>query len=116
MVDTEGSPSRIWSTREAEPRLPGPAWGRPIAHPIARGSASIAAQFTAVDLDTLLPPPGAQLFQIGSELDSDLATFGARASKIIVELLTKCGSWPKAEIVEASTGIPMCPHRWWRGC
>lgn len=55
-------------------------------------------QCAAVDLDTLLPPPGAQLIQIGSELDGDLATFGARASKLIVELLTKCGSWPKASI------------------
>ena len=57
--------------------------------------------FTAVDLDTLLPPPGAQLRQIGTELDCDLATFGALASKIIVELLMKCGSWPKASIVKA---------------
>jgi hypothetical protein len=45
---------------------------------------------------------GAQLIQIGSELDCDLATFGARASRIIVELLTKCGSWPKAAIAQAS--------------
>ena len=55
-------------------------------------------QCAAVDLDTLLPPPGAQLIQIGSELDCDLATFGANASKLIVDLLTKCGSWPKAGI------------------
>lgn len=98
IVHGEGGDSRIWATREAEPRLPGPAWGRPIGHPVARGSASITVQCAAVDLDTLLPPPGAQLIQIGSELDCDLATFGARASKLIVELLTKCGSWPKAGI------------------
>jgi hypothetical protein len=58
----------------------------------------ITVQCAAVDLDTLLPAPGAQLIQIGSELDCDLATFGARASKLIVELLTNCGSWPKASI------------------
>jgi DEAD/DEAH box helicase domain-containing protein len=98
IVHGEGGNSRIWATREAEPRLPGPAWGRPIGHPVARGSASITVQCAAVDLDTLLPPPGAQLIEIGSELDGDLATFGARASKLIVELLTKCGSWPKASI------------------
>ena len=101
MVHGEGGDSRIWATREAEPRLPGPTWGRPIGHPVARGSGSIAASFAAVDLDMLLPPPGAQLIQIGPELDCDLATFGARASKIIVELLRKCGAWPKTGIVQA---------------
>ncbi|MBS7701437.1 MULTISPECIES: DEAD/DEAH box helicase [unclassified Chelatococcus] len=101
IVDTEGDSSRIWATREAEPRVPGPAWGRPIGHPVVRGSASIAMSFAAVDLDALLPPPGAQLRQIGTELDCDLATFGTRASKIIVELLMKCGSWPKAGIAQA---------------
>ena len=100
-IHTEGGSSPIWATREAEPRFPGPAWGRPINHPVARGNASIVTSFTAVDLDTLLPPPGAQLRQIGTELDCDLATFGARASKIIVELLAKCGSWPKTGIVQA---------------
>jgi len=32
MVCTERGSSRIWATREAEPRLPGPAWGRPVGH------------------------------------------------------------------------------------
>lgn len=85
MVYGEGGDSRIWATREAEPRLPGPTWGRPVGHPVARGSGSIAASFAAVELDMLLPPLGAQLIQIGPELDCDLATFGARASKIIVD-------------------------------
>lgn len=58
-------------------------------------------QFAAVDLDALLPPPGAQLIQIGPELDCDLATFSARASKLVVELLRKCGGWSKAGIVQA---------------
>jgi ATP-dependent helicase YprA (DUF1998 family) len=98
IVQGKGGDSRIWATREAEPQLPGPAWGRPIGHPVARGNSSILVPCAAVDLDTLLPAPGAQLIQIGSELDCDLATFGACASKLIVELLTKCGSWPKASI------------------
>lgn len=102
MVTVEDGSSRVWATREADPGLPGPAWGRPIGHPVARGRTSIAVQFVAFDLDTLLPPPGAQLIQIGSELDCDLATFGARASRIISELLAKCGGWPKAAIVQAS--------------
>jgi hypothetical protein len=101
MVCREGGPSRIWATREAEPRLPGPAWGCPVGHSVAEGSASIAVQFAAVDLDALLPPPGAQLIQIGPELDCDLATFSGRASKLIAELLRKCGSWSKAGIVQA---------------
>ena len=101
MVHAEGASSCIWATREAEPRFPGAAWGRPIGHPVARGSASIGVLSTAVDLDTLLPPPGAQLLQIGAELDCDLATFGARASKIIADLLSKCGGWHSAGIAQA---------------
>jgi hypothetical protein len=101
MVHTEEGSGRIWATREAEPRVPGPAWGRPVGHPVAWGSASIAVPFRALDLDTLLPPPGAQLIQIGAELDCDLAAFGARAATIMVGLLTKCGSRPKAGIVRA---------------
>lgn len=95
-----------WVSREVEPRFPGPAWGRPISHPVVRGRARIAQQFTRVDLDRLLPPPDAQLIQIDSELDCDLATFGTRASKIIVQLLTKCGRWPGAGIVKASYQDP----------
>jgi hypothetical protein len=101
MIETEGGSSRIWATYDAEPRFPGPAWGQPINRPIAQGNTSIAVPFTAVGLDMLIPPPGAQLDQIGSELDCDLATFGARASKILVELLTKSGIRPKTGIVQA---------------
>jgi len=101
-VGADSASCHVWATRDTEPRFPGPAWGRPNSRPVARGNASIAAQFTAVDLDTLLPPPEAQLIQIGSELDCDLASFGAHASRIMVQLLTKCGSWPKASIAQAS--------------
>ena len=101
IVHGGGGDSLIWATREAEPRLPGPAWGRPISHPVVRGSASITLQCAAIDLGTLLPPPGAQIIQIGADLDCDLATFGACASKLIADLLTKCGSWPKAGIAGA---------------
>jgi hypothetical protein len=58
-------------------------------------------QFAAVDIDTLLPPPAAQFIQIDAELDCDLAAFGFRASKLIVELLRKCGSWSTASISKA---------------
>jgi hypothetical protein len=102
MVHTCDDTGHIWTTREAEPRFPGQAWGRPIAYPIARGSASIEVQAAVVDLDALLPPPEAQLIQIASELDCDLATFGARAAKIFIELLTKCGCWPGGGITQAS--------------
>jgi hypothetical protein len=102
IVSTETDSCHVWASREAEPRLPGPAWGRPNTHPVARGTELFKPQFTAIDLNMLLPPPGAQLIQIGSELDCDLASFGVRASEIIVQLLTKCGSWPRASIVKAS--------------
>jgi len=101
VVHTEGGSSSVWATREAEPRSPGPAWGHPINHPIAQANTSVSMPFTAVDLDTLLPPPGAQLRQIGTDLDCDLASFGTRASKVVVELLMRCGSWPKAGIAQA---------------
>jgi hypothetical protein len=48
--------------------------------------------------DDLLPPPGAQLFEVGTELDCDLATFGERAAKLIVDLLEKCGAWQNVRI------------------
>jgi hypothetical protein len=48
--------------------------------------------------DDLLPPPGAQLIEVGTELDCDLATFGERAAKLIVDLLEKCGAWQNVRI------------------
>ena len=76
-------------------------WGHLLTPIHTQGNVSIAVPFAAVDLDALLPPPGTQLVQIGSELDCDLATFGARAAKILVELLTKSGGRPKTGIVQA---------------
>jgi hypothetical protein len=101
-VSGDGGSSCVWASREAHPSLPGPAWGQPVEHPVARGRTSIVGQFAPIDLATFLPPPGAQLIEIGAELDGDLATFGARAARLIVGLLVKCGGWPKAPIVEAS--------------
>jgi hypothetical protein len=106
IVEAEQESSSIWVTREVGPRYPGAPWARPIDNPIARGRATIVAQVTAIGIDTLLPPPGAQFMQIGSELDCDLSTFGARASKIIIQLLTKCGCWPRGGIVQASYQDP----------
>jgi hypothetical protein len=106
MVSAEEDPFRVWASRESQPRFPGPAWGQPISQPVVRGKVSIQHKFTPVDLDELLPPPGAQLIQIGSELDCDLGTFGERTSKIIIQLLTKCGSWPRAGIAHASYQDP----------
>jgi hypothetical protein len=102
MVAADSDSCHVWASRELEPRSPGPAWGLPISHPVVRGSASIVPKLTVVDLSTLLPPPEAQLVQIGSELDCDLATFGARASAVIVQLLTRCGSWSRVGILQAS--------------
>ena len=101
MIETEGGSSCIWATCDLDPRLPEAAWGRPINRPIAQGNVSIAVSFAAQDLDTLLLPPGAQLLLIGSELDCDLVTFGARACTILVELLTKSSGRPMASIVQA---------------
>ncbi|QOZ23118.1 DEAD/DEAH box helicase [Bradyrhizobium sp. CCBAU 51753] len=106
MVAADSDTRHVWTSREIEPRSPGPAWGLPISHPVVRGRTSIVPELTAVDLNTLLPPPEAQLVQIASELDCDLATFGARASTVIIQLLTRCGSWPKAGIVRASYQDP----------
>lgn len=102
MISGKDGSNRIWASRDVEPRLPGSAWGRPIHHPVARGLTSTAVQLVAFNLDTLLPLPGAQLLQIGSELDCDLATFGLRAARIISELLAKCGGLPSAAIVQAT--------------
>lgn len=98
----EGNVRQIWASREPGPSSSGPAWGVPADLPVVRGKAPIVPEFSIVDLKLLLPPPGAQLVQIGSELNCDLATFGAHTSKIVVDLLTKCGTWPSGGIVQAS--------------
>jgi DEAD/DEAH box helicase domain-containing protein len=99
MVYGEGGDSRIWATREAEPRLPGPTWGRPVGHTVARGSGSIAASFAAVELDMLLPPLGAQLIQSRTRLRSR-HVWRARIQDHC-RLLRTCGAWPKTGIVQA---------------
>jgi hypothetical protein len=106
MVASDSDSSHFWASREAEPRLPGPAWGRPSSRPMARGRASTTPQVAAVDLHALLPPPEAQFVQIGSELDCDLASFGVRAAKVMIQLLSKCRSWPRAGIEKASYQDP----------
>ncbi len=105
MVET-GADCRIWASLDLEARVPGPAWGRPVIHPVARGRTSMAAAVAPIDLDRLLPPPGAQLIRITSELDCDLATFGSRASKTVVDLVKSCGGWPGCPVVHATYRDP----------
>jgi ATP-dependent helicase YprA (DUF1998 family) len=102
MVAGESSSAQVWVSREANSRFPGPGWGRAGAFPVVRGTATIAALAPAIDLDDLLPPPGAQLVQMGSELDGDIAGFGVRAAKLMIEALSKCVGWPSAGITKAS--------------
>ncbi|MER8975272.1 DEAD/DEAH box helicase [Mesorhizobium sp. M0800] len=102
----EGELSYVWASREEEPRLPGLRWGSPNTLPVVRGRAPVSLRFATVDPNTLLPAPGAQFVQIGSELDCDFASFGDRASKIIVDLLSKCGAWSKAGVLGATYQDP----------
>lgn len=100
-IDGEGRGGAIWATRDAQARLPGPDWARPFSRPIARARASLSTQGAALRLDALLPPHGAQLRQIGAELDGALADFGKRAANVMVEMLAKCGAWPRTGIARA---------------
>lgn len=89
----EGNPScAVWASSEEEACAIGPTWGRPAHRPVARAFAPIDPAVSEIDLDDLRPPPGAQLIEVGNELDCDLATFGERAAKLIVDLLEKCGA------------------------
>lgn len=106
IVVREGELCSVWASRELEPGQPEPRWGNPKARPVVVGRISFNPQFAAIDLQKLLPTPGAQFIQIGSELDGDIASFGARASKILIELLTKCGSWPKVGVKKATYQDP----------
>src|SRR5690606_13661505 len=65
---------------------------------------SVPLRFSAseVSLDDLLPPPGAQLLELWTELDVDLATFGQRAAKLIVDLLRKSGAWPNSPVARVT--------------
>ena len=100
MVETGVDRRVLWASRGLEARVPGPNWGRPVIHPVT-GRTSIAVPVTPIDLDRLLPPPGAQVIRITSELDCDLATFGSRASKAIVDLIKNCGGWPRSAVARA---------------
>ena len=101
IIQNEGASAQIWATRETEPCMPGSTWARPIGHPVVRGSGLIATEFGEVNIDTLLPLPGAQLIQMDRELNGDLASFGVRASETIIDLLRKCGGWPNTSILQA---------------
>ena len=98
MIRGEEQVGHMWATRETDTCMPGPNWGFPSRYPIAQGSSSITVPGSPVSLDTLLPPSGAQLVPIGPELDGDLATFGTRAAKLIVELLSRGGMWPHSAV------------------
>ncbi|TIN79760.1 DEAD/DEAH box helicase [Mesorhizobium sp.] len=102
----EGDLNSAWVSRELEPRLPGHRWGSPKTYPVVVGKVSVKPQFATIDPKTLLPAPGAQFVQIGSELDCDIASFGARASHTIVDLLIRCGAWSKAGVKNATYQDP----------
>lgn len=102
----KGDLGSVWASRELEPSLPGKRWGSPKIHPVVVGNVSVESQFATIDLKTLLPAPGAQFVQIDSELNCDIAAFGANASKIMVDLLTRCGAWSKAGIKKATYQDP----------
>ncbi|WP_315715420.1 MULTISPECIES: helicase-related protein [unclassified Bradyrhizobium] len=101
IVDTLGDEGTIWAARDVEPRLPGPAWGQPANLPLARGQGSFVKQSALIDLNTLLPRSGSQLIQIGSELDCNLAAFGALASEILFKLLASSEISTKSGITRA---------------
>ncbi|WP_027062854.1 DEAD/DEAH box helicase [Mesorhizobium loti] len=98
----EGVSSHVWASREEETRLPGLRWGSPNAHPVVRGKAPVSPKFATINPNALLPAPGAQFIQIGSELDCDVASFGPRAAKIMIALLIECGAWSKAGVLKAT--------------
>ena len=100
IIETDDVAGLVWATRDRDSGQPGPVWGRPVEHPIARGRTKVSLPCTDLNLDALLPPMGAQLAQIGTELDGDLAKFGVRAAKLMIDLLSKCGRWPKVGIAK----------------
>lgn len=101
VISSLGQPSQIWTTRDMDAAVPGSKWGHPTDHPIVHGTAPIALSLNSIDLNSLLPPPGAHLVQIGSELDGSISTFGLRFSDLLAEALTKCGIWPSGTIRKA---------------
>jgi DEAD/DEAH box helicase domain-containing protein len=100
-IYTSGEVSHIWATHDVDAALPGGKWGHPTGHPIVHGTAPFTLSLNSVDLNSLLPPPGAHLVQIGSELDGSMSTFGLRFTEILVGALKKCGIWPNGAIRKA---------------
>lgn len=100
IVSREREDAIVWVSRDVEARLPGPAWGKPQSNPIARASVAVKIAATPIDLQSLLPLPGAHILRIGPEWDGDLAGFGSRVAEAMVGLLQKSGAWPSSGIAE----------------
>lgn len=104
---TNSTPSSyVWASRDAAVALPGQSWGRPETSPIARGPSCLTMTTSPIDLDSLLPPPGAEFLEIGTEFDVSLSKFGETVAKRLVEALKKCGAWPRGGIAALSYRDP----------
>jgi ATP-dependent helicase YprA (DUF1998 family) len=91
MMRRSGAHRHVWVARETAPRAAGASWGQPDQLPIAHGSVPISPAYVPIDLDGLLPRAEAAYRTITNELDSDLATFGAKAADLIAQLVAACG-------------------------
>lgn len=90
-ISLRDSTSFTWASRDPVAACPGPCWGRPDTLAVAQGKTGEGGGFAEVDLDTLLPPGGAQFVEIGSEFDGSLSRFGDLAAKSILQAVEKCG-------------------------
>jgi DEAD/DEAH box helicase domain-containing protein len=99
-VETEEVLAEVWASRDIACRTPGDGWGHPHEYPITKARTKLAISPKVINQDMLLPPPGAQVHEIGSELDGSLKDFGARFAKLVQSLLKKRGIWPSSAITE----------------
>ncbi|MDQ6436652.1 DEAD/DEAH box helicase [Mesorhizobium sp. LHD-90] len=100
IVTSDRESSVAWASRDIVAGLPGSLWGKPDRYPIARADTVVDLAVKPIDMQTLLPPPGAQMLNIGAEWDGDLASFGLRAAGAMAALLKKGGAWPSCGITD----------------
>jgi len=99
-VEMEPALAEVWASRDTACRKLGVGWGHAHDYPIAKARTKLELFARLINQDLLLPPPGAQIQEIGNELDGSLKDFGTSFAKLLQSLLKKRSVWSSSTIKE----------------
>ncbi len=85
------SESYIWACRKAQAGEVSAYWGQASSAPVIRGTLATRIKVAAIDLNALLPKPGARFKAITTELDQMIDRWGTVMARHIIEQLKACG-------------------------